>query len=205
MARALAPTESAARIDSLLDAALGVFEELGYSAAPVPAIAERARVAVGSIYRHFPGKEQVVNALYRREKLRMMRALFDGLDTDRPAVVVFRELWDRLGRHAERSAPALCFLEMHHHEAYLDDASRAVATAADATVAKLVRRWQRTGEVRKGDPAQLTAQVLGGFVGVVRRHRAAGRPISVRLARSTCEPAWRMLERPYASRNGRTR
>jgi len=186
-------TLTSERTDSLLDAALAVFDELGYGATPVPAIAQRAGVAVGSIYRYFPGKEQLANALYRREKQRMAATLFDGLSLDGPAEDVFRAVWARLGSFAADHPAALCFLEMHHHDSYLDDESRAVAAAIDHTVETLLRRWQRRSEVRKGDPALLMAQVFGGFVGVVRQCRATGRPISARLGVTTCEPAWSLL------------
>ena len=78
----MAPTVTPPRLDVLLDAALAVFDELGYAATPVPVIAQRAGVAVGSIYRYVSGKEQLANELYRREKRRMAMALFDGVDLD---------------------------------------------------------------------------------------------------------------------------
>lgn len=194
-------TITSERTDTLLDAALAVFDELGYGATPVPAIAQRAGVAVGSIYRYFPGKEQLANALYRREKQRMAATLFDGLSLDGPAEAVFRSVWARLGSFAADHPAALCFLEMHHHDSYLDDESRAVAAAIDHTVETLLRQWQRRGEVRKGDPALLMAQVFGGFVGVVRQCRATGRPITARLGTITCEPAWSLLATPVSSNN----
>ena len=72
----------------------------------------------------------------------------------------------------------------------------AVAAGVDDTVARLLRRWQRRGEVRKGDPALLMAQVFGGFVGVVRQQRATGRSLTARLGELTCEPAWNLLAAP---------
>jgi AcrR family transcriptional regulator len=192
MSATLAPE----RVDVLLDAALAAFDALGYGATPVPVIAQHAGVAVGSLYRYFPGKEQLANALFQREKRRMAAALFDGVVLDGPAADVFRNVWARLGAFAAEHPAALCFLELHHHDAYLDDESRAVAAGVDDTVARLLRRWQRRGEVRKGDPALLMAQVFGGFVGVVRQQRATGRSLTARLGELTCEPAWNLLAAP---------
>ena len=87
------------QVENLLDAALSAFDELGYSATPVPAIAGRAAVAVGTVYRYFPGKEELANALYRREKERLAGALFTGLDLDVPAEVAFATIhrWQERG------------------------------------------------------------------------------------------------------------
>jgi AcrR family transcriptional regulator len=49
----------------LLDAARGVVEQHGYGGAPVVAIAERAGVASGTLYRHFPSKAQLFVEVFR--------------------------------------------------------------------------------------------------------------------------------------------
>jgi AcrR family transcriptional regulator len=57
---ALAPTR-----ERLLAAARQVIEEGGYAAATVAAIAERAGVASGTLYRHFASKEELFVELFR--------------------------------------------------------------------------------------------------------------------------------------------
>jgi AcrR family transcriptional regulator len=52
--------------DRLLDAAEALLAQGGPEAATVPAIARRARVAVGSVYRRFPDKDAVLRAVYER-------------------------------------------------------------------------------------------------------------------------------------------
>ena len=49
------------RID---EAALHLFAERGVNATPVPMIVERAGVAVGSLYRYYTNKEELVERLY---------------------------------------------------------------------------------------------------------------------------------------------
>jgi AcrR family transcriptional regulator len=52
--------------DHILQAALTLFEEKGYSATTLRDIAARAEVALGLTYRYFPSKESFVIALYER-------------------------------------------------------------------------------------------------------------------------------------------
>lgn len=53
-------------IDSLLDAAMVVFMTTGVDA-PVREIAEKAGVGVGTVYRHFPSRADLVAAVFRHE------------------------------------------------------------------------------------------------------------------------------------------
>ncbi len=184
-----------APVDTLLDAALKTFDELGYSATPVPAIAGRAGIAVGSVYRHFASKEELANALYRREKQRLADALFRDIDLDGPAETAFTRIWERLADFAVDHTEALCFLELHHHDAYLDAASRELAASIDEQIAALVTTWQARGEVRSGDPLLLHVQVFGGFVAVLRQVRLRGATVTRAVGMSTLEPAWGLLGR----------
>ncbi len=52
--------------DALLEAALAVFAASGVDA-PVREIAEKAGVGVGTVYRHFPQRSDLVAAVFRRE------------------------------------------------------------------------------------------------------------------------------------------
>jgi AcrR family transcriptional regulator len=62
-------------VDSLVVAAKAVFAESGVDA-PVRSIAERAGVGVGTLYRHFPQRSDLISAVFRRE----MDACVDAAD-----------------------------------------------------------------------------------------------------------------------------
>ena len=53
-------------IDALLQAALAVFATSGVEA-PVREIAEKAGVGIGTVYRHFPQRSDLIAAVFRRE------------------------------------------------------------------------------------------------------------------------------------------
>ena len=53
-------------IDALLEAAKAVFGASGVDA-PVRAIADKAGVGVGTVYRHFPRRADLIAAVFRRE------------------------------------------------------------------------------------------------------------------------------------------
>ncbi|WP_291412417.1 TetR/AcrR family transcriptional regulator [Actinophytocola sp.] len=57
---------SAKRVEQMLKACAALIDELGYDGVTTTLIAERAGVAVGSLYQFFPDKRAVVQALTKR-------------------------------------------------------------------------------------------------------------------------------------------
>lgn len=64
------------QVSNILDTAAHVFAEVGYEAATTNIIAERAGVAIGSLYQFFPNKAAIFHALTGRHHAQL-RALFD--------------------------------------------------------------------------------------------------------------------------------
>jgi AcrR family transcriptional regulator len=65
------------RVAAILEAGAAVFAEKGYDAATMTEIAARADTAIGSLYRFFPTKEVLADALLDRYGDRMTTALDD--------------------------------------------------------------------------------------------------------------------------------
>lgn len=57
--------DGAATRERLMRAALELFTTQGYHASTTPVIAAKAGIAEGTIYRHFPSKQQLLNDVYR--------------------------------------------------------------------------------------------------------------------------------------------
>lgn len=103
---------SAARVEHLLDVAEEVFEEVGFDAATTNLVAARAEVPVGTLYRWFPDKAALAEALADRYLDRLV-LLYDDLLTDIPPGERIGDFLHRvLGRLVEgtrdqRALPAL--------------------------------------------------------------------------------------------------
>lgn len=61
----MSPVELVPTRERLIAAARGVVEEVGYGGASVVVIAERAGVASGTLYRHFPSKAELFAGVFR--------------------------------------------------------------------------------------------------------------------------------------------
>jgi len=79
--RAVKPQRShgKARVETILVAAAEVIGDKGYDRATMAEIAERAKSPIGSLYRFFPNKEILANALLDRYAV-LINAAFDAID-----------------------------------------------------------------------------------------------------------------------------
>lgn len=86
---------SAKRVEKMLESCAQLIDELGYDGVTTTLIAERAGVAVGSLYQFFPDKRAVVQALTQRNLDHFMAEISRKLDEaaldrwDQAADIVF--------------------------------------------------------------------------------------------------------------------
>lgn len=143
----------------LLRSALELFTANGFRATTTPEIAQRAGVAEGTIYRHFTGKEHLLNEVYRTAQRWAMGLLME-IDADKSPTAP--ERLQRLGRRlfeaAERDPAALRMLFHETSDRNLDDKSREVAREVRAQLEKIVAMGKSDGLVRTG-PADLWAAI----------------------------------------------
>jgi AcrR family transcriptional regulator len=140
----------------LLVAAREVVEEGGYGAASVLAIAERAGVAGGTLYRHFASKQELFVELFREvsggEERAMLNAWEAGAGT--PAIDRLEQVLATFARRALRN-PQLAWALLAEPVDPLVDAER---LAYRARYTALVD----AGEIPRQDVSFTAAAVVGG-------------------------------------------
>jgi AcrR family transcriptional regulator len=150
----------------LLQAAQELIEEGGYGAASVAAIAERAGVASGTLYRHFASKQELFVEVFRSVCAREERAMRAASAEMASASAALR-LEEVLGTFAERALrnPRLAWALIAEPVDPLVDAERLAYRERYAEViAEALRAGIEVGEL----PAQnveLTAAALVGGCG----------------------------------------
>ena len=93
------------RVKIILDAAASHFAEVGYDAATTNAIAERANTSIGSLYRFFPDKASICQALafeYLQEMDETSRNLRNPLMLSLPLETVLSAIIDEFHSLLER-------------------------------------------------------------------------------------------------------
>ena len=158
----------------VLDVAHEMFLAEGM-AVPIDAIAERAGVGVGTVYRHFPTKEALFQAIMTQRIQDMIDEANSLADAADPGAAFFT-YFEHIVERAEASKGV--------HEALvkagfqLDEQVGDLATEMRESLAVLLRRAQQAGAVR----ANLTATDVKALMAGVTEMRRMGGDHDVTLA-----------------------
>jgi AcrR family transcriptional regulator len=157
----------------LIDAAKAAFADLGMNVA-LEEIARRARVGIGTLYRHFPTREAVVEAVYRREVEQLSEAVPQLLESFPPAEALHRWMHLFIDYIATKRliAPSL--------GPRTGPSANLYATSAELianAIAMLVKRAAESGAVRKDADA---SDLLRAMIGVSYQNPDAGWEASAR-------------------------
>lgn len=144
--------------ERVLEAAKAVFSA-GGSEASLEAVARRAEVGIGTLYRHFPTREALFEAVYRRE-VQQLTELADQLKVDAaPAEALRRWLRSNVEFVATKKGMSAALALAVHSSSELsafsyDRLTRAVGDLLDRAVA--------AGEIRPGiSPEDLLRALVG--------------------------------------------
>jgi AcrR family transcriptional regulator len=141
----------------LVDAARAVFAAEGTSA-PLEDVAERASVGIGTLYRHFPTRQALLEAVYVDEIEEIARAADELADAD-PWEAVAQWLRRYLAFAATKRALHEALLEEEADENVLA-ACRTLLTGAGT---RLIERAQRAGVVRADTSFIDATRIVGGI------------------------------------------
>jgi AcrR family transcriptional regulator len=150
--------DSARNRQLLIDAAKAGFAEFGLNVS-LEEIARRAGVGIGTLYRHFPSREAVVEAVYRREVEQLAEAVPQLLETSPAGEALHRWMHLFVDYIATKRliAPSLAAAAVRGsplHTTSVELITRAITT--------LVKRAVASGDVRKDiDPSDLLRALVG--------------------------------------------
>lgn len=143
----------------LLRSALELYTTVGFRATTTPAIAARAGVAEGTIYRHFSGKEHLLNEVYR-DAQRWGTATVREPETEQGlrAPERLNQIARRLLDAAARDPAMVRMLLRARDEQHLDERSRESSREFREALRQVVAGGKADALVRQG-PAELWTEV----------------------------------------------
>jgi AcrR family transcriptional regulator len=129
--------------EAVIAAAKKLFADQGLDA-QMPDVAKAARVGVGTVYRHFPTKEDLIAALAAERFERLAEKAREGIEAEDP----WEGLCDFIRFSAQIQADDRGLCEVMGSRPEVMNAS-ALGVGLDELCAKLVKRAQLSGELRK--------------------------------------------------------
>jgi AcrR family transcriptional regulator len=132
----------------LIRAALELFSSRGYHDTTTAQIAKKAGVAEGTIYRHFPSKQHLLNELYRAALRWAAKTVEDSAAaTPRARLAVVAQ---GLVEGAVRDPAMVKLGLLERHDTVLDDESRRIARELRVGLERVIAQGKAEGSVRTG-------------------------------------------------------
>ena len=154
----------AATRERVTGAALDQVAEAGFASASVQAVAERAGVAVGTVYRHFPSKADLFAEVFRRASEREL-AVFTEL-----AAPDGRGASERIAAAAEGfcrralAAPVLAYAQIAEPvDPAVESERLRLRRGYRDVLAEVLRDGAAAGELRDHDPETVAAALVGAL------------------------------------------
>jgi AcrR family transcriptional regulator len=180
-------------LESVLGAAVEVFNERGYDGASMEDLSRRLGIAKSGIYHHVSGKEELLRMALDRALDGLWEAAERARSLNAPAIERLEVLVRGAVAVLESQLPYVTLLLRVRGNTEVERAALARRRSFDALVASLVAEAERDGDIRADIDPRLTARLLFGTVNsIVEWYRPApagstdSEPGSVSLADAVC-------------------
>lgn len=181
-----------ARPQELIDAALELFAEKGFSATRSEEVAARAGVAKGTLYLYYPSKEELLKAVISQRLSSEIAAVaeycdnFDGPTTEL-VTDVMAEWWIKVFDSPTSAVFKLVITEVRNFPDIADFYRRQVIEPAQKLVGGILERGIRRGEFRRIDVPSAVLSLIFPMVMMCLHKHSVG----------ACAPAVELVD-PHA-------
>ncbi|GMO49313.1 MAG: TetR/AcrR family transcriptional regulator [Termitinemataceae bacterium] len=147
--------------DDLLNAALKLIAGQGFHAAPMSQIAEEAKIGVGTIYRYFKNKDELINGLYLEIRKRMAVAIGKDQDETAPVKAQFVKSLQNLISYLVEHPTEIQFTEQYENSPFITEATKAEIEKVASPISDLLIRAQ-TEKLLKPLPFPVLMSMFSG-------------------------------------------
>ncbi len=167
--------ETAKTIDELLDSAINLFIKDGYTAVTLEQIAAKIGMTRGAFYHHFKSKEDILNAVIRRERHLFENKLEDLFKEKAEPEAHLKKILDHITQNFFENKRFNRFIHftwfkiessMIEHKFFYQGATNERLVTE---VTSIIKRGQKNGVFKKEIPALvLSLQIVSSILGMYR-------------------------------------
>jgi AcrR family transcriptional regulator len=189
--------EQGGKREAVIQAALELVGEHGFHGAPMAAIAERAGVAAGTIYRFFDSKDTLIKQIHGDVEAGILAAATEGYPADASARERFLHVGRRVVGYFVASPMQFRFLEQFHNSPYGVACRRekVFGTKGRNVIGELLVEAGEQRIIKDLPPAVLMALIFGPLVAICRDHILKFITLDDALIERTVEACWDAIRR----------
>jgi AcrR family transcriptional regulator len=178
-----------------LEATLKLIAEQGFHGTPMSQVAQEANIGVGTIYRYFSGKEELINELYIFIKQRMTETILKKCNGNKTVPENFREIMKGVVYYMADHPLELSFHEQYSNSPLITQATKDQGLHIMEPVKDLFRK-ARTDDMLKDIPDEiLFILVTGAVFSLAKLYISAGIPIRDEVLTAETDAIWDMIRK----------
>jgi AcrR family transcriptional regulator len=178
----------------ILNAALDLFAEKGFHGAPTSLLAQAAGVGVGTIYRYFKDKDELIRELYREVLERVQARVYGDSQPGLPVRERYVRAMSRLLRFFLENPLEFRFMEQYYFSPFSSDDDCA-APEENETIRQLLITARSERVVKEVHLSVLQALAFGPIVALAKEHINRSLAVDEEMIRQTVEASWDGLKR----------
>ncbi len=180
---------------AILRATLKLIAEHGFHGAPTSMIAERAGVGVGTIYRYFRDKEELIHTLYEELEARHRAFVMQGYEENGPIRDRFYHLCRNIYRYLLANPLEFRFLEQYFDSPYGVAKMRQKLESAGEPFHALLKEGKQQGIVKDLPTLLLFGLIFGPMINVIKDHDSGLLPLNDVLVDQVIRATWDAIQR----------
>ena len=178
-----------------LEATLELIAEQGFHGTPMSQIAQRANIGVGTIYRYFSGKEELINELYIYIKKQMTEEILKNYNETAPIKDNFLEILKGTICYMTDHSAELSFHEQYWNSPLITQDTKEQGLLLMVPVQSLFQRARSEGLIKELSDDILLTLVSGTVFALAKLHISAGIPVQYDDLIAETEAIWDMIKK----------
>jgi AcrR family transcriptional regulator len=160
----------------ILAATIELIDEKGLQSTPMSAIAQRASVAMGTIYHHFPSKEELVAELYQTLTDKLGTYAMEGYEAKAPVRARLGQLVIRSTQFVLQHPKEFMFWDQYAHSPYIKPIAKNDTVGWMDAITQIIVDGQ-TEEILKPEPIEFLVKAVWGIISALVKGHIVGKVV----------------------------
>lgn len=179
----------------ILKTTLELISEQGFVGTPMSQIAQRADIGMGTIYRYFKNKDDLLNALYIDIKKKIADYSLRNYPENMPVRDGFKQLLGNLIRYFKDNPAVLSFMEQYVNSPVITAATREEGMRIAEPFEDLYRRAKEQNLLKEMPFEMLGALLNGAAISLVKLYLASQDGLDEESLAQGLDAMWDMIAR----------
>ena len=150
--------------ESIYKASIDLIYEIGIAGLTMAKLAQKSKIATGTLYIYFKNKEELINELYHKLELESVDRFFQGYNENEPFKIGLKRIWLNYLNHRIEHYKESVFLEQYYRSPYITREHIVLAESMKDPVKELIRRGKKEMLVKQDMEDEMLFLSMLGFI-----------------------------------------